>query len=137
MDPVIKVNKTLNLIADINGEPHETIGENKLSITLSLGHLTGVKSSNYCYIAETNKYYFINPQYEIKNQTITIHLKEDILMSLKSQLLAQTCTISRNENLSNAYLIDSGYQMLAYSNIVTKTFPQGMTDESIILMTVG
>lgn len=135
--PKIKVNKTLNLVADITGEPHDIVSETDMSVRLSIGHLQGVQGSNYCYIASTGKYYFISPNYQIDNQSIIVNLHEDVLMSLKTELLAQTCTISKNEFLSDAYLYDDNYKIDGYSNIVTKEFPQGFENESMVLLTVG
>ncbi len=135
--PAIQVNKALTQRASIAGEPHEIVSDKEMTLRLAIGNLASVKASNYCYIPETEKYYYINPDYKIENQSIIIALKEDVLMSFKTQLLAQTCTISKNEKESNAYLYDDGYQLLSYKNIVTKKFPQGLTDNSIILMTVG
>lgn len=135
--PRIKVNKTLNLVADIDGEPHDNVSETEMSVRLSVGHLVGVQGSNYCYIATTGKYYYIAPNYEIENSSVIIHLKEDVLMSYKTQLLAQTCTISRNENVANGYLIDPNYQALSYRKIVTRNFPKSLDNFSYIIMTVG
>lgn len=136
-DPKIKVNKTLGTGTTITGEPHDNVTDTEMQVRFTVDQLSTIKASNYCYISETGKYYYISPNYEIENHSVIVHLSEDVLMSLKTQLLAQTCTISRNENLSNAYLYDEGYQLLAYKNIVTKTFPSGINTDSIILMTVG
>lgn len=135
--PAIQVNKTLTQRASITGEPHEIVSDKEMTLRLAIGNLANVKASNYCYIGDTGKYYYINPDYKIENQSVIIALKEDVLMSFKTQLLAQTCTVSRNENLSNAYLYDNGYQLLAYKNIVTKQFPVGIDTDTIILMTIG
>ena len=135
--PRIKVNKTLNLIADINGEPHDIVSETEMSVRLTIGHLVGVQGSNYAYIASTGKYYYISPNYQIDNQSVIVNLKEDVLMSLKTQLLAQTCTISKNEFLSDAYLYDDNYKIDAFNKIVTKEFSNGFDTESIVLLTTG
>lgn len=135
--PAIKVNKALVQKSDITGEPHEIVSDKEMTLRLAIGNLASVKASNYCYIGETGKYYYINPDYKIENQSVIIALKEDVLMSFKTAIYSQTCTVSKNENSSNSYLYDDGYQLLAYKNIVTKEFPQGLTDNSIILMTVG
>ncbi len=135
--PKIQVNKTITLVADIDGEPHETVSETEMALRLTITQLTNVQGSNFCYISDTGKYYFISPNYEIEGHSVIIHLKEDVLMSLQTQLLAQTCTISRNENIRNAYLYDEAYQILAYKKIVTKKFPSGIDNNTIILMTVG
>ncbi len=135
--PRIQISKVLSGAVAISGEPHEIVSETEMSLRLSIDRLASVKASNYCYIGDTGKYYYISPNYEIDNHTVIINLKEDVLMSFKSQIYAQTCTISRNERQANSYLFDNGYQLLAYKNIVTKKFPSGLTDNSIILMTTG
>lgn len=135
--PAIQVNKTLTQKASITGYAHEIISDKEMTLRLAIVDLTNVKASNYCYIGETGKYYYINPDYKIENQSVIIALKEDVLMSYKTQLLIQTCTVSRNESLSNAYLLDNGYQLKAYNIIATRPFPQGLETESIILMTIG
>ena len=135
--PAIQVSKALTQRASITGEPHEIVSDKEMTLRLAIGNLANVKASNYCYIPETEKYYYINPDYKIENQSVIIALKEDVLMSFRSQLLTQTCTVSRNEQLSNAYLFDNGYQLLAYKNIVCKMFPVGIDTDTIILMTIG
>lgn len=135
--PAIQVNKALTQKASINGYAHEIISDKEMTLRLAIGDLSNVKASNYCYIGETGKYYYINPDYKIENQSVIIALKEDVLMSFKTQLLAQTMTISRNEKLSNAYLYDNGYQLLAYKTAVTRLFPHGLDNDTIVLMTIG
>lgn len=134
--PRIKLNKTLNLVADIDGESNEDIGDHDTIFILSKGHIDGVKGSNYLLSGISGKYYFIE-DYTIENQCIKVFCKEDVLMTFKDQILTNSCTISRNENIRNAYLYDDSYQMLAYKNIVTKKFPSGIDNNTIILMTVG
>ena len=134
--PKNAVNKTLTQIASINGESNESIGDINTSFILSRAYIANVQNSNYLYSGITGKYYFITEK-EIKNQTIKIIAHEDVLMSLKTQLLSNTCTISKNENLANSYLYDNGYQLKSYNIVSTIPFPSGLTTESIILMTIG
>lgn len=134
--PRNKLSKSLNLVADVTGESNINVGEHNTQFILSKGHFISVQGSNYLYCTDTSKYYFIE-NYEIQNQTVIITCKIDVLMSYRTQILNNTCTISKNENISNAYLYDNGYQLLSYKNIVTKKFPVGLTNDSIILMTVG
>lgn len=134
--PKNAVNKTLTQIASINGESNESIGDINTSFILSNAYIANVQSSNYLYSGVTGKYYFITEK-EIKNQTIKIIAHEDVLMSLKTQLLTNTCTISKNENIADSYLADNGYQIRTYKDIFTRKFPNGLTNDSIILMTIG
>ena len=134
--PRNKVNKTILQVASITGESNESIGCINTSFILSSNYINAVKGSNYLDSGITGKYYFIE-NYEIKNQTIKIFAKQDVLMNYKTSILAQTCTISRNENIANAYLYDKAYQLKTYNIVCTRAFPQGLTDETMVLMTIG
>ena len=91
---------------------------------------------NYMYIEDFGRYYFINVTPESYNlNTVSGHC--DILSSAATFLAARTATITRNESLYNAYLNDPDFNTYAYSNIVTKAFPNAVNLDSIILMTVG
>ena len=134
--PRNKLNKTLNLVADITGESNISIDNDNCVFILSKGHLIGVQNSNYMFCTDTGTYYYIE-NYEVINQTVRIQCKVDVLMTYKTQILSNTCTISRNENLTNSYMYDENYKLLAYKNIVTKKFPVSLDYDTIILMTVG
>lgn len=134
--PRNKLNKTLNLVANIDGESRIEMDEDTPNFILSKGHLIGVQGSNYMYCTNTGKYYYIE-NYRVENQTVRIIAKVDVLMTYKTQILSNTCTISRNENLANAYMYDENYKLLSYKNIVTKKFPVSLNNDTIILMTVG
>lgn len=134
--PKIKLDKTLTQVASITGESNESIGDVNTSFVLSKDHIANVKNSNYMYSDVTGKYYFIE-DYEIKNQTIKIIAKQDVLANFKTGIRANTCTVSRNQNIANAYLYDNGYQLKSYNIVCTRAFPSGLTTESIILMTIG
>ena len=134
--PRNKVNKNLVQVASITGESSESIGCINASFTLSKNYINDVKNSNYLLSGITNRYYYIE-NYEIKNQTIKIFVKQDVLMTHKTALLAQTCTISRNEKIANSYLYDNAYQLKTYNIVCTRKFPHGLTNNAIILMTIG
>lgn len=135
--PKNKVTKSLSGSTTITGEPHEVISDIEFSIRFSISQLATIKTKNYAYFADTGKYCYLSPNYDIDGQTVIAHFKEDVLMTNASAIRNQTCTISRNEKLSNAYLYDNAYQLKTYEIVSTRKFPHGLTDESIILMTIG
>lgn len=92
---------------------------------------------NYAYIDAFQRYYFIRDRKSLINGVVELTLESDPWQSFASQLRACPATIVRNENAANGYLIDNEYQLLAYNTVVTREFPQGLTGESMILMTVG
>lgn len=118
------------------GVLHERVNSLQMTVRLPGTVYNVVTQSNYVMLDLTQKYYYID-SYEVQNDCCYINLREDVLYSFASQIKNLDCTILRSEKYSNAYLLDNGYQILAYDNIVTKEFPSGLTDESIVLLTVG
>lgn len=118
------------------GVLHERVNSLQMTVRLPGTVYNVVTQSNYVMLDLTQKYYYID-SYEVQNDCCYINLREDVLYSFSAQIKNLDCTILRSEKYSNAYLLDNGYQILAYDNIVTKEFPSGLTDESIVLLTVG
>lgn len=108
-----------------------------LNTNIIVSYDSDIMQSNYCYISDNNRYYYISEKTKLSGGKILLNCNIDVLMSNKDELLQLTATVDRNENESNAYLIDENYKALSYKEIVCKSFPQGMTRDSIILMTVG
>lgn len=92
---------------------------------------------NYAYIERYGRYYFINRIETTPDRFWVLHMHSDVLMSRKTQIRALKGTVNRSESLYNFYLNDGQFKALAYRNIVTKTFPQAVANDSCILMTVG
>lgn len=88
-------------------------------------------------IEERSNYYFIKDVVFIRSGVCELHLELDPLMTYETEIKNLICTVEKNEKLSNSYLVDNEYRILAYENIVTKTFPSGFDDESMILFAVG
>lgn len=92
---------------------------------------------NYAYIDAFGRYYFIRDRKSLVNGVVELTLESDPWQSFASQLRNCTATITRNEYAKNGYLLDDKYQLLAYNSVVTREFPSGFTDETMLLMTVG
>ena len=96
-----------------------------------------LSSVNYMRIERYGRYYLVEKPIAVKNGVWELHCTSDPLMSFKESLLNIYGTVTRSETLYNGYLNDSQYKALSYRNIVTKTFPQAVANDSCILMTVG
>lgn len=92
---------------------------------------------NYAYIDAFGRYYWIRDRNMLVNGVCELTLESDPLQSFATQIKAVPATITRNENMSNGYLQDSGYNALAYEAMQYKAFPQALDDTSCILVTVG
>ena len=134
----IVVDKKINSISTINNA--KIINETDIlnpSIIVSRNFYDSLFSqANYLYIDKLKRYYFIN-NISFADSMIVIDCSVDVLMSYKDEIKKLYCTVKRNENVKNGYLNDDNYNVYSYENIVCKAFPKGLTDNSIILMTVG
>lgn len=138
-DDYRKLQKTTGAaLATLTGELHEKVSDTELSIRLPGSAAVSVGACNYVFIDTLGKYYF-RRQFEIENNTVIIHLKEDVRMNFATPILNLTCTVSRlqDESKANAYLLDPDYQAKAYKKHVQRNFPNSLDDFSFILMTVG
>lgn len=111
-----------------------SVDEPVVTLTASIA---SIASANYAYINTFGRYYWIRNRKSLVNGVVELTLESDPWMSFSSQLRGCQATITRNQNASNGYLLDDAYQLLAYNTVVTRDFPAGLTDESIVLLTVG
>ena len=118
------------------GELRERVNDVSFSVRLPGTFAAIVGGANYCHVDLFGKYYFVEG-FDIENDTVIVNLKEDVRSNFAEQIRGLTCTVDRNENLSNAYLTDAGYKILAYDNCVAKEFPNAINGDSMIFMTVG
>lgn len=129
------VTKTLTNAQAVSGVVKDPVNVINPVIEVELDN-GAAASYNYAYIQEYGRYYFIEPQND-SYKLNTLMLRCDVLMSSGIYLKTRNATISRNERMYNSYLNDANFKSYAYKNIVTKSFPNGIFGDSIILMTVG
>lgn len=104
LDRKNKLNKTLQNEKIITGSL-----KNKVSVinpTIILKRETNFNFSdyNYCYIEEFNRYYFIQ-NININNLSLfEIELKEDVLMSFKSDIKKMTVQINESDRPNDNFL---------------------------------
>lgn len=91
---------------------------------------------NYCYIDKYKRFYFCKITH-INNKQIFVECEVNPLHSWINDVLENECNILRNEFIKSTYLIDDEYKAQAYEQIVTKTFPNGLNDNSLVLMVVA
>ena len=134
----IVVSKKITQISSINNAKiiNETDIVNPSIIVSRKFYDSIILKANYLYIDKLERYYFIN-NISFADSMIVIDCTVDVLMSYKKQIRNITCTVTRNENLKNGYLNDDNYNIQAYKQVVCKMFPNGINNDSIILMTAG
>ena len=90
--------------------------------------------SNYCYISDFNRYYYIDDIVSIANNLWEISLDCDVLYTYKDKIIENDAFIDRQENLYNDEIIDEirvyeqGYN-LEVQDINVELFNKDTTDE--------
>lgn len=144
------MNVKLYTISDDNKVVSKTLGTTKeyssvvikeptdvLAPTVRIQTSDNLSGINYCYIQRYGRYYFVDKIITTPNGFWELSCRCDVLMSYKTQIKALSGTLVRSEKNYNGYLNDSEFKAVAYRKIVTKQFPNAMTEDCFILMTVG
>lgn len=92
---------------------------------------------NYAHVDDVNRYYYIKDITVLREGVWQLELAIDVLMTYAAEIRSLHGTVDRQTNLNNGYISDPEYKALTFSQIVTKTFPNEMTNDTIILMTIG
>ena len=103
-----KLDKSLTAVGLMAGVFNHAIGLKSIDLDIkdySMGY-------NYVYIPRVKRYYYVDSVELISADISRLHLKEDVLMSHKDLIRAQTAYIERQENVYDDDLID---EMVKYS----------------------
>lgn len=123
-----------------NESTFECFLKHEVNVTNLIMELTSegnILSFNYAEIPLYNRFYFIEKIEKMITNKYRLFLRCDVLMSFKNEIKMNTETVTRNENLFNAYVQDNRFNALNYTQKIIKKFPKEMNNDSIILMTVG
>ena len=136
-----KVHKNLTVLGSYTGSLKEDCSMETPSVLVQVPEGT-CQQANYASMSAGGElprtyYYYIKDKIMHRTGIVELQLECDYLMTFETELKAVDCTITRNEKIANSYLMDEEYKILAYQNIVTKEFPLGFDDESMVLITVG
>lgn len=95
---------------------------------------------NYMYIAEFERYYFIDDIRSVRNRLWTISASVDVLMSFMNDILSTECIIDKveDETSANLYLDDGSFVMDSRKYNEIKEFPSGLNENGqYILICAG
>lgn len=116
------LNKNLTEVKTLSATAKGDI--NIISPTLIIQHFS--TDFNYCYIAELNRFYYVNSLTLLTGQRLQINLSVDVLMSYKEEIKNLTVNVLRYENIEPTFLTDSRIPL--YSDTVQKVieFPENI-----------
>lgn len=112
-------------------DDHMSIDHPVITVT---GSVTG---SNYAYIADFGRYYYITDRDIKRTGLTTLTLQSDPLMSFRDQILNCPAVLSRSDGIENSYLPDSQLPTLSYQQESVLTFSAMQYFAQYILVVVG
>lgn len=133
------VTTIVTLTGDLRKECSITDPVIEIEIPAGTTQATLVYNCNYAYIEDFGRYYFITGIKGVSKNIIELSLHVDVLYSWKTQILAQTCIIARQEKSDYACLHLSDSYIHTYNDPyhLTKEFPNGFTTQKFLLAVAG
>lgn len=130
-----KISKSPATVMTLTGTLREEtdIVDPQINIEYS-GTLT---NTNYMYIAEFHRYYFITKIESVRTGLWRIYGHCDVLKTYSQAILGTTCVVARSENLYNLYLNDSAFKVYSNPRLQIAKFPNKFSGESYILAIKG
>lgn len=95
-----------------------------------------LKFTNYAYIEEFGRFYYIN-NIVCKNNLFELQMHVDVLKTHANGIRNNYAVISRQQHRYNLYLQDGVFKTYAYPHIEIKQFPNGFTDYNFIFSVAG
>ena len=92
---------------------------------------------NYLYVPLYLRYYYIDDIMTDSNGMTILVCRVDPLMSFADAIRNRPAVVERNESKFNLYVDDGSFKTYANPHVITKNFPQGFTNPSYVLCTVG
>lgn len=123
----------LNELQTVNGLMYDTF--NLINTTLLVRYFNN--NSNYCYIRELNKYFFIENVEIVDNTKVKLTLKLDVLQTFKEEIKELYVTISERET-ANGYINSRSVIYDIRPNFDKIDFPNQIFNENgqIIMLTI-
>lgn len=119
--PVEKIGKTLT-----NGSDFSCLLKDATSIlrpTIEVSSSANLSGFNYMYIPDFGRYYFIDDIVSTHNNRWEISAHVDVLETYKTQILANSAVVRRQQSQYNLYLDDPDFHAYNYERIQTLKFP--------------
>lgn len=134
--PTNQVTKPFTVVKTVSANMKDDTSIINPQFELSRIDITSLKGLNYIHVAELGRYYYISNITMGIGGIVILECNIDVLMSYKDNIRALSCVVARNENLYNVYLDDEKFNIYKVPRIQTKTFPNGFSDVSNLVLTV-
>ena len=92
--------------------------------------------TNYAYISEFGRYYYIN-NIVCKGNLFELHMHVDVLQSFGTSILNCSAVVARQQSKCNLYLQDGVFKTYADNHYQIKQFASGFNSHSFIFSVAG
>lgn len=121
LSPVEKISKNIDVGIEITG----CVLKDQTSIlrpTIRIRTSESIHTYNYMYIAEFERYYFIDDIVSVNNGVWEVSGHVDVLETYKNSILSNDAVIKRQGSQYNTYLNDSEWSVFTYDDVITFKF---------------
>lgn len=118
-----KVDKNITAVKSYSNA--EIVGDMSIhtpTISLQLDSFTDVINFNYIYIPELCRYYYVTDSTISEDGFVQLQCKVDVLKSFKTDILASTQYVERQQNKCTYQLPDNEYNIKSNRNLTIKNF---------------
>lgn len=137
LSPVEKISKNIDVGVEITG----CVLKDQTSIlrpTIRIRTSESIHTFNYMYIAEFERYYFIDDIVSVNNGVWEVSGHVDVLETYKNSILSNDAVIKRQGAQYNTYLNDSEWSVFTYDDVITFKFsPSGFQKALSYLLVVA
>ena len=137
LSPVEKISKNIDTGIEITG----CVLKDRTSIlkpTIRIRTSESIYTYNYMYIAEFERYYFIDDIVSVNNGVWEVSGHVDVLETYKNSILSNDAVIKRQGAQYNTYLNDSEWSVFTYDDVITFKFsPSGFQKALSYLLVVA
>lgn len=133
-----KVNKTVSVVAkDVACQFFDNCSI--LAPSLLLDFNSNYLTTNYIYIPNFKRYYYVDNITVLKGNHIQLNCSVDVLKSNASAIEKINCTVVRTaqSGKQQLYLDDGKFKVLNFERIQTKKFPNSLSKAQSYVMTIA
>lgn len=129
-----RVDKDITNPVVLEGEMRDQL--NLINPTIMVTSKTLI-NSNYCFIKDLERYYFIVDITAFRKDVYIINLKCDVLMTYSDSIKEQTAVLARQELKNNYYLTDDQFKIYNFPDVLVKEFPSGFLNKANFVLLVA
>lgn len=135
-DDRMTVDKIL-IDSTVHGYTGQLVDECSIESPVVLMEMDSLPNSNYAYIPDFNRYYFITDVTCVRDGLFRISMKVDVLKSFASDIKNSKALVDLSESTSSPYIPDARATFNAYNNYYVKRFNSGLSKSLKYILVVA